>query len=129
MKTKRPGTRFTLLIGILLLAGGVWGLFSNTVFGAISINTRFSIIHIIVGITGLYYGSTGNTRNYNILLGISFILLAFLYFIPLTAGIIKVLFNLDDLLAYLYIFLGIPALFIGLTTRKLKKQRNLLVVF
>jgi len=129
MKTKKPGRRFTLLIGILLLAEGVWGLFSNNIFGAISINTRLSIIHIVVGIAGLYYGSTGNTRKYNILLGASLLLLAILHFIPLTAGIIKGLFDLNDLLAYLYIFIGISALYIGLTTRKLRKQRSLLVVF
>ena len=72
---------FAMLAGAFLLVEGIWGMFSNTVFGIFSTNKTHALIHIILGFTGFYFGRQGGARSYCIFLGILLLLVGILRFI------------------------------------------------
>ena len=47
---------FAVIIGVFLLIEGIWGEFSDVVFGVLTTNRIHATIHILLGIVGIYTG-------------------------------------------------------------------------
>lgn len=105
---------FAMLIGVFLIVEGIWGMFSNTVFGILSTNKTHALIHIILGVTGLYFGRQGGARSYCIFLGILLLLVGILRFIYGADELLIRLINVNEPVAYLNIIIGAIALVLAM---------------
>lgn len=102
--------KFAIFIGIFLLIEGIWGLFSNVVFGVLTTNTTHAAIHIVLGIVGIYSGYKNRARGFCLFLGILLLIVGILRFIPGADTIVVNLLNVNNPVAYLNIIVGIVAL-------------------
>nr|MBA3670702.1 hypothetical protein [Gemmatimonadaceae bacterium] len=62
--------RFALIVGIFLLVEGVWGMFSRVVFGVLTTNTLHAVIHIVLGLAGIWTGLKGGARTWALCVGV-----------------------------------------------------------
>lgn len=95
-----------LLVGILGFIGGL-GIVRNGFFGT---NATQDVLHIIGGIIGIWVGTKGAGRGYNVTIGWIGILLAVLGFIPATATILTTLLNVNTNITVLHLVIGIVSL-------------------
>ncbi len=105
-----PRSSFTLTLGVLLLIEGVWGLFSPVVFGVLSTNLLHSLIHLALGIAGIWCGRAGRVRGYLLFVGGLLLAVGLLWFVPGVQGIIVRLLNANRPVACVNIGVGIVAL-------------------
>jgi hypothetical protein len=101
---------FALIIGVFLLIEGVWGEFSDVVFGALTTDRIHATIHILLGIVGIYTGLKGGSRSFCIFLGILLIAVGVLRFVPVAGDLIVSILNVNTTVAYFNIAVGIVAL-------------------
>ena len=104
---------FAVIIGIFLLIEGIWGEFSDIVFGALATNRIHATIHILLGIVGIYTGLKGGSRGFLTFLGILLAAVGILYFIPGIGGLIVSILNVNTAVAYFNIAVGIISLIIA----------------
>ena len=102
-----------MIIGAFLIIEGVWGLFSEVVFGVLTTNFTHAIIHILLGITGLWLGYKNNARTYCVLLGILLLVVGILRFVPGASDLIVKLLNVNAAVAYVNIAIGAIALLVS----------------
>lgn len=117
-KSSKINSRFSILIGAFLLAEGIWGLFSNVVFGTLTTNTLHAIIHIILGITGIILGLRQTAREFCVFLGVLLMAVGLLRFVPGASELIIKILNVNAPVAYLNIVVGIASLIMASTTKK-----------
>ncbi|QBD75460.1 DUF4383 domain-containing protein [Ktedonosporobacter rubrisoli] len=120
------GRLFALVIGIIFLAVGLLGFILNPTAGALlgifAVNIEHNLIHVLVGILGIAAAFTGKSRLYAQALGIVYLLVGILGFIPglapdgMLLGLVHI--NLADNL--LHLIVGGLAAIIGFST--LSKQ-------
>ena len=104
---------YAILIGLFLLAEGIWGMNSPMVFGVLSTNTTHAVIHILLGITGIALGFANKARGYCLFLGVLLLVVGVFRFIPGISDIVVQLFNVNYPVAYLNIAVGAISLFMG----------------
>ncbi len=115
---------FAIIIGIFLLVEGVWGEFSDVVFGALTTNRVHATIHILLGIIGIYTGLKGGSRAFLTFLGILLIVVGILYFVPVAGGLIVSILNVSTTVAYFNIAVGIVSLIVAyLPNRTIATER------
>ncbi len=107
---------FALILGIVLLILGIWGLTTKSVFG-FGVNIAQSVLHIIAGAFGLYVGSKGSGPGFNKTIGIIGIVLAILGFIPATAEILATQLNVNIAITWLHAIVGVIALIVGYSVK------------
>ncbi|MBA2706269.1 MAG: DUF4383 domain-containing protein, partial [Gemmatimonadaceae bacterium] len=90
-----------------------WGLFSPVVFGVLTTNTLHAIIHIGLGVTGIWTGMKGGSRQFCIFLGGLLLAVGVLRFVPGVGELIVSILNVNAAVAYLNIVVGIVALLVG----------------
>lgn len=117
-KSSKINSRFSILIGAFLLAEGIWGLFSNVVFGTLTTNTLHASIHIILGITGIILGLRQTAREFCVFLGVLLMAVGLLRFVPGASELIIKILNVNAPVAYLNIVVGIASLIMASTTKK-----------
>lgn len=110
MKSGSLINKYVLLLGIFLLAQGVWGLFSETVFGLFTTNLTHAIIHISLGITGILLAIRHRAYRFSIFVGIVLVAVGALYLIPATTAIVYHLLNLNNMGAVFNVIVGAFAL-------------------
>jgi hypothetical protein len=116
---KKSGTGiFAILIGIFLLIEGIPGLSSNLVFGVLATNMNHAVIHIILGIVGIWLGYRDHARSYCIFLGILLLVVGILRFIPGPDSLLVILLNVNPAVAYLNIAVGALALIVTAASRR-----------
>ncbi len=108
---------FAILVGVFLLIEGIWGLFSPIVFGVLTTNTLHAVIHIALGVIGIWVGLRAGARKYCLFLGVLLIAVGALWFVPVTGSIITSLLNVNAAVAYLNLVVGAVALLLVLTAR------------
>jgi uncharacterized membrane protein len=118
MNGRKSYNAFAMLIGVFLIVEGVWGLFSETVFGILTTNTLHAIIHIVLGIVGLYLSNKGRARGYCIFLGILLLAVGILRFVPGPDEIVIDLLNVNEAVAYLNIAAGVISLLLALSAKR-----------
>jgi uncharacterized membrane protein len=101
---------FAIFIGVLLLIEGIWGLFSNVVFGILTTNMTHAVTHIILGITAITLGLKQVAGGFCILLGIVLLVIGILRFVPGTDTLLINMLNLNKPLACQDILVGLLAL-------------------
>ncbi|MDO8564286.1 MAG: DUF4383 domain-containing protein [Nanoarchaeota archaeon] len=103
---------FALVLGIVLLLVGVWGLFLGPDGNILSIgvNVPQSVLHVIGGIFGIYVGTKGMGPGYNSSIGWIGIVLAVLGFVPYTAKLLDTLLNVNMATTWLHLVIGVVAL-------------------
>lgn len=101
---------FAIVIGVFLLIEGIWGEFSDVVFGALTTNRIHATIHILLGIIGIYTGLKGGSRGFCIFLGILLVAVGILRFVPGIGDLIVTILNVNPAVAYFNIVVGIVSL-------------------
>lgn len=112
--------RFAPVLGAFLLIEGIWGLSSPVVFGVLTTNIVHAIIHIFLGVTGLFAAPMRFSRGY--LFGVGALLLAvgILRFVPGASDLVVGLLNVNIPVAYFNIIVGLASLFIAVTELRAK---------
>ena len=107
--------RLAALLGAFLLVEGIWGLMSPVVFGVLTTNIVHAIIHIFLGVLGLFAAPMKFSRGY--LFGVGSLLLAvgILRFVPGTSELLVTLLNVNIAVAYFNIVVGLASLFVAFT--------------
>jgi len=106
MKTGSLINNYIVLLGISLLAQGIWGLFSETIFAVMTTNLTHAIIHIVLGIAGIVLASRHNAYVYSIFTGALLLAVGGLYMIPSTSWIVVKLFNVNSFVAVFNVIAG-----------------------
>jgi len=101
---------FAISIGIFLLIEGVWGLFSDVVFGIFTTNITHAVIHIILGILGVVLGFRKNAGGFCTFLGILLVLVGLFRFVSGTGEFLIKVLNINEPVAYLNIIVGLISL-------------------
>lgn len=109
-RTQGLAAPFALIAGTFYLIDGIWGLFSPITFGALSTNLLHTIIHIAMGLTGLYAARATGARLWCTVVGSIVLPVGILYFVPAVNGLLVSLFNLNKTVSILNIVLGVVAL-------------------
>ncbi|MEK6825735.1 MAG: DUF4383 domain-containing protein [Nanoarchaeota archaeon] len=112
---------FALILGIILLIIGVWGLFQSNILG-FGVNPAQSILHIIAAIFGIYVGMKGEGPGFNKSIGWIGIVLGVLGFIPSVGheaeGLLMQWFNINMQTSVLHLVIGVIALVIAYAVKE-----------
>lgn len=111
---------FALVVGIIFTLVGLLGFIPALVpggneLGIFAVNILHSIVHLLIGVLGIAAAYTGFSKLYNQVIGVVYLLLAILGFIPalvfngLLIGLVSI--NLADNLLHLVV--GIAAIYVG----------------
>jgi len=108
---------FAILVGAFLLIEGVWGLSSPVVFGVLTTNTLHAVIHVTLGVIGIWVGIKGGARKYCLFLGVLLLAVGVMWFIPVARSMITSLLNVNAAVTYLNLVVGAVALVLAFTAR------------
>ncbi|MDF2668609.1 MAG: hypothetical protein K0R67_915 [Paenibacillus sp.] len=61
MRTEDTAVRFAKVVGVVYLALGIIGMITPNMFGIMHMENAENILHLIIGIIGLYLGFTAQT--------------------------------------------------------------------
>ncbi len=111
------GSVYAMIVGAFLLIEGVWGLFSPVVFGVLTTNLTHAVIHIVLGIVGIWAGLKGRARGFLLFLGVLLLAVGVLWFVPGIRELIISILNVNQAVAIVNIVVGVLALLIALTDR------------
>ncbi len=111
---------FALVVGVVFILVGLLGFVpalvpGGALLGIFAVNILHSVVHLLIGILGVTAAYTGFSRLYNRVIGIVYLLLAILGFIPglyfnnALLGLVSI--NLADNLLHLVV--GLAAVYIG----------------
>lgn len=109
--------RYAPLLGAFLLVEGIWGLFSPVVFGVLTTNLLHAVIHITLGIAGIWTGLKGGSRGYCMFVGALLLAVGILRFVPGVNDLIVAILNVNPAVAYVNIVVGIVTLLVALAGR------------
>lgn len=82
----------------------------DLVFGVFTTNTLHAVVHLVVGMIGLFLGAPRNPRAFNSSVGALLLIVGILFFIPGIGGWLISLFNMNKNVAYFNILLGVLSL-------------------
>jgi hypothetical protein len=108
---------FAILLGIFFLIEGIWGLFSDVVFGIFTTNLSHAVIHIILGVTAIGMGAIKLARTYCFVVAFVLLIVGILRFIPGADDLVVTVFDVNMPVAYFNIVLGVLSLIVGLVGR------------
>lgn len=97
---------FALLVGILLLTQGIWNLIDPPFLGIFTSTLLHAVIHIVLGIAGIWTAVRKGAYIFLIFLGILLLTVGLLYFVEPAKVILVDLFGVNDPVAWLNIALG-----------------------
>jgi hypothetical protein len=103
-------SRFAIVIGILLLVEGIWGLTNPVVFGVLTTNRLHAAVHIALGVAGLAFGLGGAPRAYELSLGVLLLGVGCLRLVPGIGDVISRLLNVNHAVAFVNILVGVASL-------------------
>jgi uncharacterized membrane protein len=113
MKSGSLINNYSLLLGIFLLAEGIWGLFSSTVFTFMTTNLNHAVIHIALGVLGIVLSVTHKAYGYLIFTGSVLAVAGAIYMIPATRYIVVQWFNMNEVVAVFNVVAGLIALMVA----------------
>lgn len=115
---------FAIILGIFLVIEGFWGLFSPVVFGLFTTNVLHAIIHLFLGVTGIYLGTRNKARNYSLYVGLLLLVVGILYFVPGASDPVIQILNVNKAVALFNIAIGICAILFAFLTPKRPVQSS-----
>lgn len=109
---------FALVIGVLLLVEGVWGMFSPVVFGVLDTNPLHALMGIGLGLAGLRVaGGRGSARRYCYWLGGVLLTIGGLRLLPDFASLMFVVFEINHVEAVFSVAVGAASLLLAWRAR------------
>ena len=119
---------FASLVGGFFLISGIWGLFSDRVFIALSTNLLHASIHFALGVSGLILSYQKRAHGYSLFVGALLITVGLMRFMPFTSQLIVDLFNLSAAGAILNLAVGSVALSLGLSERRIDEDGHVIPI-
>ncbi len=101
---------FSLVVAFVFSLLGIWGFFSNNIFGIFTANVYLSIIHIIIGLFGFYSYFKSFSISYNSSIGWFIVLLGILGLIPGIGDVMVNLLGINSLISIFHIIVGVVSL-------------------
>lgn len=101
---------YALILGIVAAIVGVWGLFSEMILGIFGVNLLQSVVHLITAGCGIYAGTKGEGKTFNMLLGWIALALGVLGFVPGVKDLLTSLLNINAATSVLHLAVGIVSL-------------------
>lgn len=114
---------YAIAIGIILLIQGLWNLIHPPFLGIFTSNLLHAIIHVVLGIIGIWAGWRSRAYGFCLFLGILLLGVGILYFIEGIGPILKDLFNINPPVAWLNIVIGAISLLFSFGRRKTESER------
>lgn len=108
---------FALMVGVLLLIQGAWNLIDPPFLEIFTSNILHAVIHVLLGILGIWTGLKGGAKIYLIFLGIILLTVGALYFVPGARELLEDIFDVNLAVAWLNIGIGILSLIVVLISR------------
>ncbi|WP_029034153.1 DUF4383 domain-containing protein [Salinimicrobium terrae] len=97
---------FALLVGFLFLIQGIWNLIDPPFLEIFTSNLLHAIIHVVLGIIGIWTGLRSGAYIFLLFLGILLLTLGILYFLEPAKELLIELFNVNVAVAWLNIGVG-----------------------
>lgn len=114
MKTKwKVAGGFAMFAGAALIVEGLWGLFSDQVFGVITINRTRAVIHLALGIGAIVAAVRGRPLGYLTSLGGLLLAVAIVWSLPLGREFLTKLLAINQPAAVFDLLLGFLCLLMG----------------
>ena len=88
-------------------------LFSPVVFGVLTTSLGHALIHILLGVAGIWTGLKGGARGFCIALGILLLTAGILRFIPGVGAFMASTLNTNLAVAYMNIVIGVVSLLVA----------------
>lgn len=109
---------FAIVLGIFLTIEGSLGLFNPLVFALFSTNPLHAIIHLMLGVSGIYAGLRNHARNFSLFTGILLLVVGALFFVPSINLLLVKLLNINKAVSIFNIIMGIVAILFAMLTPK-----------
>ena len=109
---------FAIVLGIYLTIEGALGLFNPLLFGLFSTNPLHAVIHLMLGVSGIYAGLRNHARNFSYFTGFLLLVVGLLYFVPQIEPLLVKILNLNKAVAIFNIIVGIVAVLFAMLTPK-----------
>lgn len=113
---------YCIIIGVLLLTQGIYNLLNPPFLGVFTSNPLHAVIHILLGIAGIWTGLRGGAHVFAIFLGILLLTVGTFFFVPPLKGVVINLFNVNAAVAWLNIIIGIVSLLVVVLGKKLASR-------
>src|SRR3989344_426738 len=104
---------YALILGLVLLVIGIWGFFQPVILGLFGVNEFQSVLHVIAGLFGLYVGTAGIGRGYNLTIGWIGVILGAAGFIPGVTDLLFSLLAINTEITILHLVIGVLSLVVG----------------
>jgi hypothetical protein len=100
---------YALVVGVVLLLLGLLGfVMASPLFGLFGVNALQNVLHLLGGALGLYFGTKGNAKAFNLWLGVVALVVGLLWFVA--SGFLSSLLNINETISYLHILLGLVSI-------------------
>jgi uncharacterized membrane protein HdeD (DUF308 family) len=109
---------FALLVGILLLLQGIWNLIDPPFLGIFTSNLLHAVIHVALGIIGIWTALRSGSYTFLIFLGILLVSIGTLFFVDPAKEFLVDIFNISEPVAWLNIFLGAFSLLVIIFSKR-----------
>ena len=116
--------KFAAVLGAFLLIEGFWGLMSPVVFGVLTTNMVHAIIHIALGVLGIFAAMMRFSRGYLFSVGPLLLFVGILRFVPGSSDLVVALLNVNHAVAYLNIVIGLASIFVAFTALRERVSRG-----
>jgi hypothetical protein len=104
---------YAIGIGLLLLVEGIWAMFSPVVFGVFTTNAAYGVVHIILGLIGIWAGLGDNARGFCLFLGTVLLAVGLLSLMPGIGPWFTTTFNANMAVAHFNIIVGLVSLLVA----------------
>ncbi len=103
---------YALILGVVLGVFGVLGLFNDMVL-IFGVNLIHSIAHLVAAAFGIYAGTKGTGRGFNLTIGWFGVALGVLGFVPGISDLFLNLLNINTATTILHLLIGVISLIVG----------------
>ncbi len=109
---------YAIVVGLVLLLLGIWGFLSDgLILGIFGVNTYQNVLHIVVGVLGLWIGMK-NPKGFNLWLGWIALAVGILGFIPAADELLASILGINPAISWLHIAVGIVSLLVGYAVKE-----------
>jgi uncharacterized membrane protein HdeD (DUF308 family) len=113
---------YCIIIGALLLTQGIYNLADPPFLGVFTSNPLHAVIHILLGISGIWTGLRGGAYIFATSLGILLLTLGIFFFVHPLKGVLIDLFNVNAPVAWLNIIIGTVSLLVVVVGKRLSRR-------
>lgn len=99
---------YAMVLGLVLLLVGILGfILASPLLGVFGVNALQSVLHVVAG-SAIYFGSKGQGRGANQVIGVIALVVGLLYFV--VPSMLMQFLNINDMISYLHLAIGVVSL-------------------